>query len=254
MDVDRLIRIAALENTPEVNEQLYQALRRTELYYPVNLSDDDPPRAISIPLLRLSNGQYAVPLYTSKSHPDLPAKFGGASWERVLEIITKMPQADGLILSNSDSDSVAVSKEKVVAILEDQGNDRTVSDRSLQASSRNQDSQPVGELITESRTTHTQDLSNRIKSKLAGIELFFEMQDRPGDASRPTMKTFNVDGIPGVLRLYLSRNRQETGITYAGIRWEALADMVRKEPSIGGVQIVNQSDDWIVFRRETFLN
>ena len=63
------------------------------------------------------------------------------------------------------------------------------------------------------------------------------------------MSLFQVNELPNVVRAYLSRSR--SGITYGGIKWEALKEMIRNEPGIDGVQIINDADDWVVFDRES---
>jgi hypothetical protein len=62
------------------------------------------------------------------------------------------------------------------------------------------------------------------------------------------MKTFQIEHLRHVVRVYTSRLRP--GIRYGGIRWKALKDMIRVAPEISGVQVMNNSDDWIVFDRE----
>ena len=62
------------------------------------------------------------------------------------------------------------------------------------------------------------------------------------------MKTFQIQHLAHVVRVYTSRVRP--GIRYGGIQWTALKDMIRTVPGIGGVQIMNNADDWIVFDRE----
>lgn len=51
----------------------------------------------------------------------------------------------------------------------------------------------------------------------------------------------------GVAQVYTSRRRH--GVTYGGMTWDTLANIVKNSPDISGVQIVNDNDDWVVLGR-----
>ena len=126
--IEHFVSQAACNNSREVNDQLYHALKGREIFYRVKLgtvtnkeSGQSEERAISCPLLTLPSGQHAFVTYTSKENDKLVAPFGGATWEHALEILVKMPQADGMILINNTADSVAISKEFASKLLEELG-------------------------------------------------------------------------------------------------------------------------------------
>ena len=248
-DIEELVRIAAQQKSPMARRRLFLALRSIEVFFPRRVIHHEGKEVNATPLRRLPDGTHAMMLYTSKSHPDLPDSFGGGAFKDALTAALKMPALDWVILSNSASQSVAVSKEQIPAILDVLNSDRQDQNGSLAASGNDRVGKMVEDLITLAVSSTPEELSPPIGSVLRGRELFLELTAEQGEEGQPIMKTFQVNDIPNVVRAYLTRSRP--GITYGGIRWEALEDMIRKEPGIQGVQIVNDADDWVVFDRES---
>jgi hypothetical protein len=143
----------------------------------------------------------------------------------------KMPALDWVILSNLASQWVAIGKEQISAILDDLRSDA------------------LEDLITRAVRSTPEELSSSIESVLPDRELYLELTAGQSQQGQPVMKSFQVADTPNVVRAYLTRSRP--GITYGGITWEALKEMIRNEPGIGGVQIVNDADDWVVVDRES---
>ncbi len=188
-------------------------------------------------------------LYTSKSHPDLPDSFGGGSFKDVLAAALKMPALDWVILSNRASQWVSVRKEQISAILSDLDSEEKAKTFPLAPSGGGEEDKFIEDLITRAVHSATEELSPSIDSVLSGRELYLEMTAGRSEGGQPTVKVFQVKGIPNVVRAYLTRRRQ--GITYGGITWEALKEMISNELAIDGVQIVNDADDWVVFDRQS---
>ena len=242
------MRIAAQEKNPAARQRLFRAVQRIEFFFPMEIKDHADKVVKSTPLLRLSDGTHAMMLYTSKSHPDLPDSFGGGSFRDVLAAASKMPALDWVIVSNRASQWVSIRKEQIPAILADFHSDGNENSPLTTSDSRWTD-KLLEDLITRAVHSTPEQLSPPIGSVLSGRELYLELTAEQSKEGQPIMKTFQVDDIPNVVRAYLTRSR--SGITYGGISWEALKDMVRKEPEIAAVQIVNDADDWVVFDRES---
>lgn len=114
--IETLVKQAAASNTRQDHDVLYNALRGQQVFF--NLTLNTEGKAVSSPLLRLPSGQHAMMLYTSKDDSRLVQPFGGGPWEKVLGSMIKMSQADGIVLSNRDQDSVAINKENGKRLLE----------------------------------------------------------------------------------------------------------------------------------------
>ena len=122
---EALLTQAAISNTREDSDNLFKELRGQEVFFGVNLEKKADPRsgrerevAVSSPLLRLSSGQNAFMIYTSKEDPRLKKPFGGARWERALRMLMDMTDADGLILSSPNRSSIAVDKQNARRVLD----------------------------------------------------------------------------------------------------------------------------------------
>jgi len=240
-EIEELVRIAAQENSHAARYRLFRALPHVELFFPLKIRRDEGKEVRATPLLRLQDGTNAMMLYTSKSHPDLPDSFGGGAFKDALAAAQKMSALDWVILSNRASQSVSVRKEHIPSILSELDSEEKAT--ALQAD------ESLEDLITRAVHSAPEELSPSINSALADRELYLEMTAGRGAESQPTINIFPVHGMPNVLRAYLTRRRP--GITYGGIKWEALKEMIMGEAAINGVQIVNDADDWVAFDRES---
>jgi hypothetical protein len=249
-EIEELIQAAAQEKYSVARQRLFRALYRVEVFFPLQIQHNEGKEVKATPLLRLSDGTSAMMLYASKSHKDLPDNCGGGNFEDALAAALDMPALDWVILSNRASQWVAIRKEQISAILDDlqsYGRDRNgplmTSDGNPAAGKMLED------LITRAVDSPPEELSPRIESELPGRELYLELIAGQGEEGQPVMKTFQINDLANVLRVYLSRRRPD--IIYGGIGWEALKEMIESESEIGGVQIVNDADDWVVFDRES---
>jgi hypothetical protein len=246
-DVEELLQIAAKSKNQDALRQLFHALRSVEIFMPFEVAHQEGKEVKATPLLRLPDGSHAMMAYTSKSHPDLPDKFGGAMFEVALAAALKMPALDWVILTNQASQWVSINKEQIPAILDDlqeNPNQREIFVPSAQDASFKM----VEGLITRAVESKSARLLAMIGSALADRELFLEMSTRQREDGRDSMNTFKMEPVGLVVRAYTTRVRP--GIRYGGIRWPALREMIRALPDISGVQIMNDADDWIVFDRE----
>ncbi len=241
-DIEKLVEIAAQENSYVARRRLFEAIRRVEVFVPCTMDPNDGKDISSIPLARLSDGTHSMMLFTSKSHPHLSEHehFAGGTFEGSLTAALEMPELDWVILFNRDSQRVAISKQQIPAILEE-NNPFVASGNDLAAKS-------VEDFITRAVQSNTDELSQPIGSALGDRELFLELGAGESEDGQPIMKTFRIEHLHHVVRAYTTRIRP--GIRYGGIRWDALKEMIRAAPGISAVQIVNEADDWVVFDRE----
>lgn len=250
-DIEKLVESAAQENSYVARQRLFRAIRLVEVFFPYNVEQHGGKEVRSTPLLRLSDGTHAMMLFTSKAHPHLSEhdQFAGGTFKDALAAALKMPELDWVILSNRASQWVAISKQQIPAVLDDLHSGRPDQVNPFVASETDPAAKMVEDLITRAVRTKSEELSPPIGSVLADRELFLELAAGESEDGQPVMKNFRVEQLRHVVRAYTTRLRP--GIRYGGIRWEALKDMIRIAPEIGGVQIVNNADDWVVFDRES---
>ena len=249
IDIEEIVRIASQEQHPAARRRLFQTIRPVEVFFSYNVTQHDGKEVRSTPLLRLPDGTHAMMLYTSKSHPDLQKRFAGGAFKDTLAAALEMPPLDWVILSNSDSQWVAIAKGQISGILDDLHSDRQDKNGSLMASGDDPAGKTLEDLITRAVRSKTEELLLPIGSVLEDRELFLDLAAGQSEDGQPIMKTFQVEQLPHLIRVYTSRIRP--GVRYGGIRWKALKDMIRIAPEISGVQIMNDADDWIVFDRES---
>jgi SseB protein N-terminal domain len=248
--IEKLIEIAAQENSQTARQRLFETIRLVEVFSPCNMDPHDDAKITSIPLARLSDGSHAMMLFTSKSHPHLSehAHYAGGAFMKTLTAALEMPELDWVILHNRDSRWVAINRQQIPAVLQSLGPDRKSSDPAT-GTGTDPSRMLLENMITNTSRSKSGELPASFESAIADQEIFLEMAARENPDGQPVMKTFHIEHLRHVVRVYTSRVRP--GLTYGGIRWNALKEMIRSAPGIGGVQIMNNADDWIVFDRET---
>lgn len=244
-DIEKLVEAAAQESSSEnsaknshtARQRLFRAIAFTEVFFPCNVDQHNRAVVRSTPLARLTDGSHAMMLFTSKSHPHLAEhkNFAGGAFRDTLAAAFKIPTLDWVILSNNAWHRVPIRKQQITAILDDLDSD--------------DQGRAIEDLITESVSSETDQIAHRVGAALGERELFLELAAGQNEDGQPRMKTIQVAHLSHVVRAYTSRVRP--GIRYGGIRWAALKDMVTAAPEIGGIQVMNSADDWIVFDRET---
>jgi len=249
-DIEKLVEIAAQENSHAARRRLFRTIRRVEVFSPCKMDPHDGKKIESIPLARLSDGTHAMMLFTAKSHPHLSEHehFAGGTFADALAAALKMPNLDWVILSNNAWQRVTIHKQQIAAILDDINSDGQGQNGSAVPSEDDRTGKMIEDSITRA-AQKSEELSPPIGSLLQGRELFLELAAGQGEDGQPIMKTFRVEHLSHVIRAYTTRIRP--GITYGGIRWEELKNMIKIAPGMGGVQIMNDADDWVVFDRES---
>ena len=121
--IDALVSLAASTATNDDYERLFSALEGVELFFNVTAtSGAGKPGAgmtpISTPLVDAGPGLKAILFFTSNDNVNLKKPYAGITWKRALEMVLKMPQADGLIIQNINSSWVGIDKKKAKYLLD----------------------------------------------------------------------------------------------------------------------------------------
>lgn len=250
LNLEELVKVAGEHNSFTGNLRLFRALGDSELFFPMETIEHAGEMRRSTPLLRLPDGTHAMMVYTSKSHPDLVRPFAGGCIKDILAAASSVSALDWVILSNSASQWISVHKRQIPAVLDGLEMGWNESDSPVSPSASSSADPAVEELITRAVHEDPEPLSQPIASLLSGRELFLELNAAStGEVGEPVLNMYKIQHFTNVIRAYSTRIRPR--ITYAGITWEALKEMVRKQPEIQGVQIINDADDWVVFDRES---
>lgn len=126
--VEQLLESAARSKANDDYEKLFAGLKGVELF--LNLSavpENDAPlpdqtaTPLSTPLVRVGNSLRAIVLFTSKENPKLKKPFGGIRWQQALEMLVKMPAADGMVIEGASDYWVAIDKARAQFILSQVG-------------------------------------------------------------------------------------------------------------------------------------
>lgn len=216
--VAQLFTIAARDRGNAARAQLFRALVGKEMYYAPS------------PLHRLDDGSLAMHVYSSKKHPELPERFAGAHWPTLLEIAYGSLRADWLMITNLKNETVAIRRDHMPAVIAGLRDDE------------------LEKVISRSVGTGPDDWYESALAVLRGRELYLHLREVPASGVQPTMQTSAAAGRRGWILAYTTRTRP--GITYGGIIWDDLVDMVRDTTALPGVQIVNDADDWIILGRD----
>lgn len=242
-NIDGLISTAARTQEEADLRKAVHALKHHEVFMPFEAALRDGAEVKTVPLLLLPDGTHAMMVYTSKSHPDLPESFAGATFESALKAAHKMPELDWLIVTNRTSEWISIHKTQFPTYLGLLGN--TVDAPSSEEADA---SDSVEESVSRAVGSKSMNSISAVTAALDDREVFLEMSRSTRDDGRQSMNSFLIEPLGPVVRAYTSRLRP--GIRYGGLRWSALKEMLRALPDIKGVQVMNNADDWVVLDRK----
>jgi len=241
--IELLVSSTARENTGDARVELFRKLIGVELYYQADRKTVDGREVTSTPVRRLNDGSYAMRAFTSKKHPDLPRSFVGARCPELFSIATDLVDADWLVIVNLKNDLVAFSRDQLRGMyIASQASENAHQAAGSAASIE------LEQAISQAVHTDSETWYDPVLARLRSRELYLHLADDESPGGQPTMRTSNVGGRDGWIRTFTTRSRP--GIRYGGITWESLANIVRENPNVPGVQVVNDADDWIILGRD----
>jgi len=244
-ELDALIATAASTQDKGAFAAALRILDTQEVFYRAVVTPTDDGQRVSTPLARLSDGSHAFVVYTSKDHPDLPKKFGGAPWRHVLNMAAGLPGADWLIVSTVSGAWLPIRKDQISVISESLEKAASHGAGTIQAPKS--EGKEVDALIADAQSGSSDDWSAQLSAALRDQELFVRLSSDRLENGRPVLVTSVVGDVSGLVQVHTSRNRP--GITYGGMSWDAIVGLVRESPELAGVHIVNDDDDWVVLGR-----
>lgn len=123
-NLDGLIAAAANTKADQDYEILFAALVGAELFFNISTAtksgsagtSGSKPTPLSTPLVDVGHGLRAVALYTAKENSNLKKPFGGVTWQKALEMVSRMPDADGVVLRSSGTAWVAIDKKRALML------------------------------------------------------------------------------------------------------------------------------------------
>lgn len=119
-NIDALLATAASTGDANDYQRLFDALKGVELFLSIATAPDPAggTRApASTPLVKVGPSLNAVLLCISRESDKLSKPYGGVVWERALQMVASMPQADGLVIQGDGSAWVGLDKAKVNSLL-----------------------------------------------------------------------------------------------------------------------------------------
>ncbi len=233
-DMEELIARAAATRDQQLASELFLALDDHEIFYAVDVQDIDGQEQISTPLLEMADGTYALVAYPSRTNPALRNRFAGAPWRTVLDLASKMPPVEWLIVKNTQGDLVPIRKGQIAAILN-------------LLPSMNKPADAVESLIAAAADRPWAEWFSALRHGLNDRELFVRLAPQSSGSGQPALITSSAGGIDGLVQAYTTRSR--SGYVYGGMSWNAVVGMVAKTPELAGVQIINDNDDWVIITR-----
>jgi hypothetical protein len=113
-EIEALICLATDSKSDSDYSAVFKALKGKEVYVNVSTSDSG---SMSVPLALVGQNLKAAIFYTDRGDSRLQKNFGGMPWEKALEMVIKMPNADGLVIQGNTSAWIALEKQKVAELL-----------------------------------------------------------------------------------------------------------------------------------------
>ncbi|MBU8809938.1 hypothetical protein KL953_13710 [Mycolicibacterium goodii] len=222
--------------------RLFRALDGVTLYYVATEREVDGNHVLSTRVRRLDDGSSAMVVYTSRRHPDLPDRFVASQWTNILKAAYGTVRPDWLVVANMRNETVAIARDQIPVILADLS--VPVDDRMPNPTVVADDLENV---ISNAVGATSDDWYEPAIALLRRHELYLHLTDDPGTGQQ-SLVTSSAAGRAGWVLTYTTRLR--SGIKYGGITWDALVDMIKNNPEIPGVRVVNEADDWILLGRD----
>ena len=118
-NIDLIIKKAADSKSDEDYKSFFNIVRRKELFFnlanseQVESSDDE----LKVSTVSVGENLNAVVFYTSSKDDRLSDKYAGIVWEKGLEMVSQMPNANGVVIQSSSDAWIAIAQEKIDEIV-----------------------------------------------------------------------------------------------------------------------------------------
>lgn len=109
---------AATTKTDADYQSVFSLLEDQEVFFSIAHVDPARTTPMQVPLAKVGNGIRAVVFYISRQDGRLTEPHGGMPWKRALEMVLKIPDADGLLVQNLADAWISLKKEKVRELLQ----------------------------------------------------------------------------------------------------------------------------------------
>ena len=114
-DVEQAITTAAASKCDADYKSFFATACGVEFFFSVRESNG----RMIVPLRDVGQGLRAIVFYTYKEKASRLGKCAGIEWTRGLEMVLRMPEADGLVVENSAADWIAMNRGGIGRLLED---------------------------------------------------------------------------------------------------------------------------------------
>lgn len=111
--IDELVKKAADSKSDSDYNSFFQEVKDEELFFSVSKNNEET----TVPLALIGDDLRAVIFFTTQDDKRLNDNFGGIEWEKGLEMVLKMPDADGLVVQSSSDAWIAVKKNTIEELL-----------------------------------------------------------------------------------------------------------------------------------------
>ncbi|PXF30702.1 hypothetical protein WH50_13995 [Pokkaliibacter plantistimulans] len=115
MDIEK-INVASTTKLDSDYNELFELLKGKELYFNF-IKPEKNNEPLRVPLARVGEKIRAVVFFTKRENKKLEKSHGGIVWEKALEMVAKMDDADGLIIENSERAWIAINKGTIQKII-----------------------------------------------------------------------------------------------------------------------------------------
>lgn len=113
ISIDEVITEAANSKSDKDYLLFFELAQNMEFFFNYNESGEQ----MTIPMVAVGDNKRAVIFYSSKEAAGRHGKYAGIPWERGLEMISRMPAVDGLVIQNCKNSWIAMTREKIIELM-----------------------------------------------------------------------------------------------------------------------------------------
>ena len=108
----------------------------------------------------------------------------------------------------------------------------------------------LDQAITSTVATRQDTGYTLVLKTLAGKNLYFSLHETSVNSRlrQPEIPTYQV-GPMRCIKLYTTRTHPALSSPYGEIKWESAVDMLLKAPTLDGIKVVNEADNWVAYSK-----